>query len=244
MGKKKKKLHRSLQLYFSKKLKKIPTIHLPNNPTTTTSTTSWFLSACKYPKTPSFAESRDAAGDHAATLSDVDRFLFDNFRSLYVNDGDYNSPTDDATSDSSSPPRYDTDRPIRPSDRFFVSKSASSSVVEESLSLSSSSSSSTGDGVAVMTLSKEPYEDFRRSMQEMVDARHVDKYCPLDWDFMEELLFCYLELNDKRVHKFILRAFVDLSVSFEGRRENNPSRKKELKKVEREGEEEVAAVST
>ena len=37
---------------------------------------------------------------------------------------------------------------------------------------------------------------------------------------MEELLVCYLELNDRSVHKYILRAFTDLTVSYrrKGRR--------------------------
>ncbi|KAG6780479.1 hypothetical protein POTOM_013339 [Populus tomentosa] len=34
----------------------------------------------------------------------------------------------------------------------------------------------------------------------------------VEWDFMEELLFCNLNLDEKTSHKFILNAFVDLIV--------------------------------
>ncbi|KAG1346267.1 transcription repressor OFP14 [Cocos nucifera] len=231
----KKGIHKSLQLYLSK-LKKVPTLHLPNPPNPSNTATSWLLSACKYPKTPSFAVDRDqpddasgGARDPAATLSDVDRFLYENFHSLYNRDNDGNEL-------SSESPNYDAEPPaaatIRSSERFFVSPGTSNSILDEarpSAATSSSSSSSSysrrsdagptvlGDGVAVMTFSKDPYDDFRRSMQEMVEARHVDPRQPLDWEFMEELLFCYLELNDRSVHKYILKAFTDLTVSYRRR---------------------------
>ncbi|MQM23812.1 hypothetical protein Taro_056882 [Colocasia esculenta] len=57
-----------------------------------------------------------------------------------------------------------------------------------------------------------------RSMEEMVEARHADPLEPLDWDFMEELLMSYLELNDRCIHKHILGAFTDLAVAFRQRR--------------------------
>ncbi|KAE8688578.1 hypothetical protein F3Y22_tig00110963pilonHSYRG00104 [Hibiscus syriacus] len=65
--------------------------------------------------------------------------------------------------------------------------------------------------IAVVTYSHSPYDDFRRSMQEMVEAR-LNHHSEIDWDFMEELVFCYLNLNDKKSNKFILSAFVDLVV--------------------------------
>ncbi|KAJ4821885.1 hypothetical protein Tsubulata_042508 [Turnera subulata] len=68
------------------------------------------------------------------------------------------------------------------------------------------------DGVAVPTYSPDPYMDFRRSMQEMVEARDlVDVNA--DWEYLHELLLCYLSLNPKSTHKFIIKAFADLLVS-------------------------------
>ncbi|KAK8588320.1 hypothetical protein V6N13_087252 [Hibiscus sabdariffa] len=68
------------------------------------------------------------------------------------------------------------------------------------------------NSVAVPTVSPNPYMDFRRSMQEMVEARDlidVKANCA----YLHELLLCYLALNPKSTHKFIIGAFADLLVS-------------------------------
>ncbi|GFP92309.1 transcription repressor ofp12, partial [Phtheirospermum japonicum] len=78
-----------------------------------------------------------------------------------------------------------------------------------------------GGGVAVPTYSPDPFADFRRSMQEMVEAREVHDVRE-SWDYLHELLMCYLSLNPKSTHKFIVGAFADLLVSLmteKGRRE-------------------------
>lgn len=216
-----KKLRTSLRLYLSK-LKKIPSLSLPNTPTTNS-----LLSACKYPKTPSFsaADRHHPSDDNdaAATLSDVDRFLQENFHSLYLHDNDQHDTTITDNNNNNYPG-------VKASARFFVSPATSNSLADEARTSSStfvaSSYSSTsssevavpGDSVAVMTLSKDPCDDFRRSMKDMIEARHAHgSRQPLDWDFMEELLFCFLELNERSVHKYILKAFTDLTVSFRRR---------------------------
>ncbi|XP_078440578.1 uncharacterized protein LOC144710635 [Wolffia australiana] len=51
----------------------------------------------------------------------------------------------------------------------------------------------------------DPYSDFRTSMEEMVMA-----YGLKDWAALEELLRCYIQLNERNTHKFILHAFVDI----------------------------------
>ncbi|WRX08751.1 Ovate protein family [Theobroma cacao] len=68
------------------------------------------------------------------------------------------------------------------------------------------------DSVAVPTFSPNPYMDFRRSMQEMVEARDLIDV-KANWDYLHELLLCYLALNPKSTHKFIIGAFADLLVS-------------------------------
>ncbi|KAK7393523.1 hypothetical protein VNO78_22081 [Psophocarpus tetragonolobus] len=67
--------------------------------------------------------------------------------------------------------------------------------------------------VAVATYSPDPYVDFRRSMQEMVEARPELMDVKSNWNVLHELLLCYLALNPKTTHKFILGAFADLLVS-------------------------------
>ncbi|KAK7335946.1 hypothetical protein VNO80_28097 [Phaseolus coccineus] len=224
-----------------------PQIRLPSK--------NWILSGCKHPRTPSFAvysggnERRHHHHVHvrnnnnnndAATLADVDRFLFENFKSLYLKDDeetlnskrvfegeDENHEVEETTSP----------RDLHGSTRFFVKPGFSGSLVEDAFTnttMNTTTSDEVGsvstvstlydvsscssdekegadhalpdDSIALLTHSTMPYEDFRRSMQEMVNNHEG----VVDWDFMEELLFCYLNLNHKKSHKFILGAFVDL----------------------------------
>ena len=257
-----KKLQKSLQDYLTK-IKKPPSshIHLPSN--SFSSSKNWILSGCKHPKTLSFAidSSQDKAGKNnndddknnksEATLSDVDRFLMENFKSLYIKDDedmDNKGKRGKANHEGENPNHtvlFGSPRLIDPppdlcgSHRFFINPGLSGSLIEESRSSmtttsedagSSSTSTSTtlndsttttndhtkdvtlpDDSVAVLAYSPSPYEDFRRSMQEMVDAR-MRNQGRVDWDFMEELLFCYLNLNEKKSYRYILSAFVDLIV--------------------------------
>ncbi|XVE52105.1 hypothetical protein DITRI_Ditri02bG0095500 [Diplodiscus trichospermus] len=275
-----KKLKKSLHDYLSKIKKPSPNIQFPSN--SFSSSKKWILQGCKHPKTLSFAVSRDRNHDHqgtsddnndddAATLSDVDRFLFENFRSLYIKDdeeinersGNVGEDHEDHHQDhhnqvrgyggilGGSPRFVDPPPDLCGSNRFFVATGLSSSLIEEARSsavtnttvsmsedmgstltststnnttTNDSNSYGTGGGgdhvkspstpnecIAVLTCSPNPYDDFRRSMQEMMEAR-LQHRSKIDWDFMEELLFCYLNLNDKKSYKFILSAFVDLIV--------------------------------
>ncbi|RDX67063.1 Transcription repressor OFP14, partial [Mucuna pruriens] len=195
-----------------------PQIRLPSK--------NWnILSGCKHPRTPSFAlyNGRNEADhvcnnkkDDAATLADVDRFLLENFKSLYLKD--------DQETFEEPPVMLETPCNLRGSTRFFVKAGLSGSLVEDALTTSdeagsvstvndiSSSNSYDKDyalpdnSIALLTHTTSPYEDFKRSMQQMVN--NCERV--VDWDFMEDLLFCYLNLNDKKSHKFILSAFVDL----------------------------------
>ncbi|XP_030525515.2 transcription repressor OFP14 [Rhodamnia argentea] len=277
-----KNLQRSLQDYLSR-IKKpngngAPPVQLPHKSSFSASR-SWVLSRCKHPKTRSFAIDRGRNGvgssdgdDGAATLDDVDRFLFENFKSLYLRDDEDNDGGRGggggvaATSREKgkgkdgkehgggeqvlfeSPRFVGLPANLCGSNRFFVAPGSSSSLMEEarsSLTMSedvASSSASTAtnatsstatttttdvttdssrenetkvqlpdDCIAVLTHSTSPYEDFKRSMQEMMEAR-LQGHAKVDWDFMEELLFCYLNLNEKKSYKYILSAFVDLMV--------------------------------
>lgn len=57
--------------------------------------------------------------------------------------------------------------------------------------------------------SPDPYRDFGRSMREMVEARDLTRDVVADREYLHELLFCYLSLNPKHTHKFIVSAFAD-----------------------------------
>ncbi|KAJ4836681.1 hypothetical protein Tsubulata_043324 [Turnera subulata] len=271
-----KKLQKSLTDYLNKIKNPNPETQLASS-NSFSSPKKWTLRGCKHPKTLSFAidHSRhrpddrrrhqhggdSSKDDDAATLSDVDRFLFENFRSLYIsNEGEQDQKRKDKLEDddrvqSSNSLLFESPRFLDPPPnfsagggshrRFFVAPGSSGSLMEEARASSTSAAteenvgSSSGsttfntlndesiiassnedqvkhvrlpdDCIAVLAYSPSPYEDFRRSMQEMVQER-LEHKGKIDWDFMEELLFCYLNLNEKKSHRFILSAFVDLIV--------------------------------
>ncbi|KAF8388994.1 hypothetical protein HHK36_025679 [Tetracentron sinense] len=216
-----------LQRYLSKLKNPTPQSQIP--PISYSSTSS-ILSGCENPRTPSLSRNRN---QDVATLSDIDQFLYDNFSSLYRKNDDDDRKNKDDDDDAENPtgflfesPRFvDLPPDLRASLRFFVSPGLSNSLIEEHR-LSASTSEDLGsncttdqvkgltlpeNSVAVLTNSSEPYEDFRRSMEEMVEAR-LQNDETVDWDFMEELLFCYLKLNEKKSYKYVLSAYVDLMV--------------------------------
>ncbi|ESW22657.1 hypothetical protein PHAVU_005G171200 [Phaseolus vulgaris] len=223
-----------------------PQIRLPSK--------NWILSGCKHPRTPSFAvysggnEPRHHHHHHhvhvrnnnndAATLADVDRFLFENFKSLYLKDdeeitlnskrvfdGEYeNREVEETTSPRDPRGSLVEDVFTNTTNTTTSDEVGSVSTVSTLYDVSSSGSYEKAradhallpdDSIALLSHSTSPYEDFRGSMEEMV-KKHEGV---VDWDFMEELLFCYLNLNRKKSHKFILGAFVDLAAAM--RRSNS-----------------------
>lgn len=272
---------KSLHDYLSKLKKSSSNLQIPSK--------KWVPRGCKHPKTLSFTvdSSRkeiDGGGNEeaAATLADIDRFLLENFKSLYVKDGEEEEKRGEKEAvvslagpdQAKSPrgilfesPRFTEPPPgLRGSNRFFVAHGITGSLMEEARnSLTSmnsedqigSSSNSTNtlnesrsansttakldvnranditkhvagttlpnECIAVLTYSPDPYNDFRRSMQEMVEERLQD-YGTVDWDFMEELLFCYLNLNDKKSYRYILSAYSDLVSALRQREWKVPAR--------------------
>ncbi|XP_062089398.1 transcription repressor OFP14 [Humulus lupulus] len=256
-----KKIEKCLQDFLPNIKKPKPKVHFPPN-VSLSSSKDWILSGCKQPKTLSFAVGRNQ-NDDSATLTDIDQFLVENFKSLYTKD-DVVRANQDSQNDNQdvvwfeSPRLLDTLPNLRGSRRFFVSTGISSSLIEESRASitttattstttcsndvvcedTASFSSATVDNddewtklpdqcVAVLANSPKPYDDFRQSMNEMVEAR-LRRRKNVDWSFMEELLFCYLNLNDKRSYKYILSAFVDLIVDLRRDSEPAPSRSRKV----------------
>ncbi|CAA6657093.1 unnamed protein product [Spirodela intermedia] len=89
---------------------------------------------------------------------------------------------------------------ILSSERFFFSPFTSKSIMGESFleigdaTVKRSSADLCKESIPMAMASRDPYRDFRTSMEEMV-----------------ELLHCYLRLNEKKTHRFIVLAFMDLS---------------------------------
>ncbi|CAN6461978.1 unnamed protein product [Victoria cruziana] len=63
------------------------------------------------------------------------------------------------------------------------------------------------DSITMSMNSDDPYWDFRASMEEMVEAHELR-----DWSCLQALLQCYLRLNDKKTHRIIVCAFIDLII--------------------------------
>ncbi|KAJ8761842.1 hypothetical protein K2173_005414 [Erythroxylum novogranatense] len=58
------------------------------------------------------------------------------------------------------------------------------------------------ESVAVVTLSSDPYKDFRDSMIEMIQEKGISRS-----EELEELLACYLTLNSDEYHNLIIKVF-------------------------------------
>ncbi|KAK8340073.1 hypothetical protein V6Z12_A08G077500, partial [Gossypium hirsutum] len=129
------------------------------------------------------------------------------------------SPSNSLSTRSSSDPNPELESHSEPdfatifaSQRFFFTSPGSSTPSLNQNRRHHQTRSTVKDGVAVPTLSPNPYMDFRQSMQEMVEARDLMDV-KANWDNLHELLLCYLGLNPKSTHKFIVEAFADLVVS-------------------------------
>ncbi|KAM6547696.1 hypothetical protein CsatB_019372 [Cannabis sativa] len=74
------------------------------------------------------------------------------------------------------------------------------------------------ESVALSMESRNPYLDFKQSMEEMVEAHGLK-----GWESLEELLSWYLKMNGKDNHGFIVGAFVDLlvGIAFNSNSSNN-----------------------
>lgn len=93
------------------------------------------------------------------------------------------------------------------SDRLFFDPDETSSLLHSKPPVTAATTNF-DDSFLLSMESKHPYVDFRKSMEEMVEAHSLK-----DWDALEDLLFCYLRVNPKSNHSYILSAFVDLMFS-------------------------------
>ncbi|KAI3705265.1 hypothetical protein L1987_75500 [Smallanthus sonchifolius] len=102
------------------------------------------------------------------------------------------------------------------SDRLFFQHDSTSSLLETQESGGQCMSEIDGglpykESVAMEMDSKDPYVDFLKSMEEMVEIHGLK-----DWNCLEELLGWYLKMNEKDNHEFIVGAFVDLLAGISG----------------------------
>ncbi|CAH1436592.1 unnamed protein product [Lactuca virosa] len=108
------------------------------------------------------------------------------------------------------------------SDRFFFKPEKTSSILEEAKPNEKEKEKVLPfkESVSMMEMeSTDPFVDFKKSMQEMVDADEGLK----EWENLQELLSLYLALNEKINHGYIIRAFVDLMLVNLGASSASPS---------------------
>ncbi|CAH8337056.1 unnamed protein product [Eruca vesicaria subsp. sativa] len=240
-------LQKSLHDYMSKIKKETGKLQVSSSKSFSSSK-KWVLAGCKPPKKLSFSIKhrrrssktrfndhhvvyQDSGPGHAATLSDIERFLEENFKSLCISDDDdkkkekrEQSSSDDEEEEEDYRHRFERtwgglDSPKLPDALPRRTERLSPPPGSSEEGQSSRSNSSTlvlpENCIAVLRYTAEPQEDFRRSMVEMMSSKlgGTPEESEVDWDLMEELLFSYLDLNNKKSHRFILSAFADLIIS-------------------------------
>ncbi|PAN32592.1 hypothetical protein PAHAL_5G498700 [Panicum hallii] len=95
---------------------------------------------------------------------------------------------------------------VSATDRFFVSPARTASLVDDG------AGEALRGAVPVEAYSSDPRGQFLESMAEMAAAYGAEGMpAPEYREFMEELLSCYLERNDRGVHPHVLAAYADLT---------------------------------
>ncbi|KAG8376793.1 hypothetical protein BUALT_Bualt09G0100900 [Buddleja alternifolia] len=191
---------------MGKKMKKFPFLFKATETTTgaTTSAAAWPWPTCvNNPKTLSFRATTTAGN------------IYKTMNSAYLDDEHKNTTT---TTDSSFSEHhhnssfsyvseingYDDSVVIGGlrSDRLFFEPGETSSILE----VAKTYDFPYKESVAIMAMdSTDPFVDFRVSMEEMVEAHGLK-----GWDCLEELLTCYLRVNEKVNHGYVVGAFIDL----------------------------------
>ncbi|XP_059669854.1 transcription repressor OFP13-like [Cornus florida] len=171
---------------------------------TTETTPSWpWRPSCGNPKTLSFR-----AGDN----------MYKTINSAYVDDstGLVDSPESssftnvfESTTVEHSQSQIETViRGLRSERLFFEAGAGESSSIMEEAKTDGTSSFVLKESVVMEMESHDPYLDFKKSMEEMVEAHGLN-----NWDRLEELLSWYLRVNGKSNHGYIVQAFVDLLIN-------------------------------
>ncbi|CAA3001501.1 Hypothetical predicted protein [Olea europaea subsp. europaea] len=178
----------------------------------TTSTTSWPWPTCvNNPKTLSF---RSPNENIFKTTNSLDKFATECSDNTQDSFSEYDESLLNASQvfvNSHESSIKTMIQGLRTADRlFFEPGQETSSILEEA---KTEKELPFKENVVVMAMdSRDPFVDFRVSMEEMVEAhRHSLK----DWDFLGKLLACYLKVNGKSNHGYIVGAFVDLLVNLE-----------------------------
>ncbi|KAJ6790501.1 transcription repressor OFP15-like [Iris pallida] len=211
MGKKKKKLgFTSLIFGLGDTTVAATTPTAKPNPSSSSSSSSWAWPSCKKQQR---TDSSRADESSVCAFGSTDSFFTHSSE-------DNNSESFSTTSDNNNDPESLIRGLVRSSDRLFVEPGGdTSSILEEAAkggggggaastyTATTDTTSPFKESVAMAVESRDPYLDFKKSMEEMVAA-----YGLTDWECLEDLLVWYLRVNGKKTHGYIVGAFVDLLV--------------------------------
>ncbi|MFS7937763.1 putative transcription factor OFP family [Helianthus anomalus] len=197
---------------------------------------TWLWPSCKNPKTLSFR-----AGSNNTMFKTVNSVYFDPKYALQVEAEIEITTPDSCFTDSSESASISTEseeflntnefssvenivRGARSERLFFEPGPTTSSILEgnkQCMDLGIGSSGGDNDGnnggvpykesVAMSIESEDPQQDFKKSMEEMVETHGLK-----DWECLEDLLGWYLRMNGKNHHEVIVGAFVDLLAGISG----------------------------
>ncbi|CAL4951996.1 unnamed protein product [Urochloa decumbens] len=118
------------------------------------------------------------------------------------------APQDTGVGAPASPPRP----AVAASDRFFVTPARTASLADDAAAAGGGAGEAMRGAVAVEAYSSDPRARFLESMAEMAAAYGAEGMAAPEYrEFMEELLSCYLERNDRDVHRHVLAAFAELT---------------------------------
>lgn len=171
----------------------------------------WLWTTCvNNPRTPSFRSNSDESTykitNSTSYLEDHDRNnieFIDTQDSFFSATASFNSEI--SMIGQQNPNDNDASAVVQglKSNRLFFKPGETSSILEEAKTHVFPRTKS----VKILAMdSRDPFTDFRVSMEEMVEAHGLKD----DWDFLEELLAYYLKVNCRSNHGYIVGAFVDL----------------------------------
>lgn len=180
------------------------------------SSSSWAWPSCHQPKTLSFRQytkNNTNKNDVNAVIDDVVLETTESFFTESLHSESFSFSTVSEESRLGVDPIETVIRGLR-SERLFFEPDETSSILTSHNNFSPFKNS-----IVLSVDSKEPYADFKKSMEEMVETHGVK-----DWETLEKLLSWYLQVNGKSNHVHIVTAFVDLlfELDFDASHESPP----------------------
>ncbi|XWS56047.1 hypothetical protein CRYUN_Cryun09bG0053100 [Craigia yunnanensis] len=162
---------------------------------------SWSWPSCHQPRTRSFRT--DDSLFKTINSAYLDAIIEAETPESWFSNSSESASFSTASDESGGDPVETVIRGLR-SERLFFEPGETSSILEEA---KPSDGLPFKESVVLSMESQDPYVDFRKSMEEMVEAHGLK-----DWEGLEELLCWYLRANGKGNHGYIVGAFVGLLV--------------------------------